>query len=86
MAENGPFGTPVLTPKIPPKRSLFCVLSQEMRRINLFLGAQKIGGFLGGGQRVYVEKVYVLFPPLKIVPNYFKKRFLGAIFKLPRWT
>ena len=42
---------------------LFCVLSQEMRHINFFLGAQN-GGVLGGGQKVYVEKVYVLFPSL----------------------
>ena len=34
-----------------------------MRHINLFLGAQN-GGFWGGGQKRYVEKVYVLFPSL----------------------
>ena len=39
---------------------LFCALFQEMRHINFFLWAQK-WGILGGGQRVDVEKVYVLF-------------------------
>ena len=34
-----------------------------MRHINFFLGAQN-GGVLGGGQKVYVEKVYVRFHPL----------------------
>ena len=29
--------------------------------MNFFLEAQK-GGVLGGGQKVYVERVYVLFP------------------------
>ena len=41
----------------------FRVLSQEMRHINFFRGAQN-GAFGGGGQKVYVEKVYVLFPSL----------------------
>ena len=31
----------------------------------LFSGGPE-GGVLGGGQKVYVEKVYVLFPSLKI--------------------
>ena len=60
MAENGPFGTP-LSPQIPPKSlcgSLFCILSQETRHIIFLLEAQM--GVLGGGQKVYVEKVYVL--------------------------
>ena len=39
--------------------SLFCVLSQEMRHINFPVGPKK--GCLGGGQKVYVEKVYALF-------------------------
>ena len=39
----------------------FCVLFQEMRHINFLLGAQARVFFLCGGQKVYVEKVYVLF-------------------------
>ena len=35
-----------------------------MRHTNFLRGGPRIGG-LGGGQTVYVEKVYVLFPPLK---------------------
>ena len=31
-----------------------------MRHMNFFLGAQN-RGVLGGGQKVYVEKVYVFF-------------------------
>ena len=61
MAEDAPFGTPLLTPEILPKNlcgSLFGVLSQEMRHINFFRGDPK-WGLLGGGQKVYVEKVHV---------------------------
>ena len=63
VAENGPFGTPFLTPKVPPKKFMwvpFLSPFQEMRHINFFLGAQK-GVFWVGAQKVYVEKVYVLF-------------------------
>ena len=63
MARLGPRFWP---PKSPWKSlcgSPFFVLSQEMRHINFFLGAQK-WGFWGGRQKVYVAKVYVLFPPL----------------------
>ena len=52
-----------MTPRIPRKSlcgSLFCVLSQEMRHINFFLGGPK-WGVLGEGQKVYVEIVYVFF-------------------------
>ena len=59
MAQNGPFGT-LFDLKIPPTKSiwvLFCVLSQEMRHINFFWGSKM--GFLIGGQKVYVERVYV---------------------------
>ena len=37
-----------------------------MRHINFFLGVQN-GGFWVGAQKVYVEKVYVLFPSPKKV-------------------
>ena len=64
MAEKWPVWDPVLDPENPPEKSLwgslFCGLSQEMRDINSILGAQN-WGVLGGGQKVYVEKVYVLF-------------------------
>ena len=66
MAENGLFGTPLLTPQSPPKKFmsvLFCVLSQELRHIN-FPGCPK-WGVLGGRQKVYVEKVFVPVCPLK---------------------
>ena len=53
MAENVPFGTPFLTPKIPRK--------------NVYVGPffaffPRTWGVLGGSPKVYVEKVYVLFP------------------------
>ena len=53
------------TPNSPRKSlcgSLFCALSQEMRHINFFWAPKR--GVLGGGQKVYLEKVYVLFPSL----------------------
>ena len=76
MAENGPFGTPFLTPRIPPKKFMWvpflCSFPKKIRHMNFFLGAQN-GGFWGGGQKVYVEKVYVLFPSpivgLQIIGN-----------------
>ena len=58
-----PVWDPLFDPKNPPKKFMwvpFCVLSQEMRHINFLSGGPKWGG-LGGGQKVYVEKVYVLF-------------------------
>ena len=62
-----PVWDPLFDPKFPPEKvyvdPFFCVLSQEMRHINFFLGPK--WGVLGGGQKVYVEKVYVLFPSLK---------------------
>ena len=64
VAENGLFETPFLNPQIPLIKFMwvpFCVLSQEMRHINFFLWGPKWGVW-GGGQKVYVEKVYVLFP------------------------
>ena len=55
-------GTPVLIPKSPRKSlcgSLFCVLSQEMRHINFFLGA-KVGGF-GWGPKSLCRKSLCAF-------------------------
>ena len=50
---------PLFGPKIPLKKFMwvpFAVLSQEMRHTNFFFS----GDCLGWGQKVYVEKVYVL--------------------------
>ena len=66
VAENGMFGTPFLTPKIPPKKFMwapFCVLSRKSGT-STFFWAPKMG-VLGGGQTVFVKNVYVLFPSLK---------------------
>ena len=64
-----PFGTPFFDPQNPPEknlcRSLHCALSQEMRHI--FSGGP-ISGVLGGGQKVLVRKICVLFrSPIKSV-------------------
>ena len=48
--------------------SLFGVLSQEMRHINLLSGGAK-WGLLGGAQKVYVEQVHVLLPSSKNAPK-----------------
>ena len=63
MAENGPFETPFLTPKIPPGKVyvgpfLHSFPGNEANKLSS--GGPKSGG-LGGGQQVYVEKVYVIF-------------------------
>ena len=61
MARLGPR---FLTPKSPRRKFMwvpFGILSQETRHI-IFLRAQK--GVLGGGHKVYLGKVYVLFPSL----------------------
>ena len=50
---------PLLTQKS-PRKSVYGSLFQEMRHINFFLGGPK-SAVLGGGQKVHVEKVYVLF-------------------------
>ena len=51
MAENGPVWDPVFDRKNPPETvyvgPFFGVLSQEMRHMNFFLGAQ-MGGFWVG--------------------------------------
>ena len=63
MAENGPFGTPFLTPKIPPKKFMWVPFLRPFpgnEAHKLFSGGPK-WGVLGGGQKVYVEKVYVPF-------------------------
>ena len=66
MADNVPFGTPFLTPKIPPKKFLWVTFLRSFpgnEAHKLFSGGPK-WGVLGGGQKVYVERVYMLFPPL----------------------
>ena len=63
MAENGPFGTPPLTPKIPFKKAYVGPFFRPFpgnEAHELLSGGPK-WGVLGGGQKVYVEKVYVLF-------------------------
>ena len=59
MARSGPG----LTPQIPPEKSLLRSFPGNEAH-NLFSGGPR-SGVLGGGQKVYVEKVYVLFPSLK---------------------
>ena len=59
MSRLGPrFG-----PRNPPVK-LFCVPSQEMRHINFLSGGPE-WGVLAGGQKIYVERVYVLLPSLQ---------------------
>ena len=66
VAQNGPFGTPFWTPKITPKNvygSLFCILSQEMRHTNFFLGAQN-RVFWVGAKKFTLEMFMCFFCPL----------------------
>ena len=84
MAENGPFGTPQ---KDPPERvcvgPFFASFPKEMRHVNFFLGVPK-WGILGGGQKVYVEKVYVLFrSPIQEANR--KGQWLGVVTHGPSW-
>ena len=68
MARLGP---PFWPQNPPPKKlcgSLVCILSQEMRHINFLLGGPK-RAVLGGGQKVYVEKVDVLFSRTEESPD-----------------
>ena len=59
----GRLGPSSWTPKIPPEKvyvgPLFALFPQEMRHINFLRGGPK-WVVLGGGQKVYVAKVYVL--------------------------
>ena len=78
MAENGPFGTPLSPQKIPRKSlcgSLFCVLSQELRQINISSGGPK-SGVLGGGQKACWKSWCAFSVPLRI-PHKKKKLFCG---------
>ena len=62
MDESGPFGAPFL-PQTPPKKFMwvpFLCPFPGNEAHKLFSGGPK-WGVLGGGQKVYVEKVYVLF-------------------------
>ena len=69
MAKNGPFGTPFLTPNPPEKKvyagPFFGVLSQEMRHINFFLGAQN-GVFRVGCKKVMLKKLMCSFCSLSM--------------------
>ena len=59
-------GPPFCPPKSPRKSlcgSPFCVLSQEMRHINFFLGAQH-KGFRAGAKKFMLKKFICLFCPL----------------------
>ena len=73
MAEYGPFGTPFLTPKNPPKKLMwpknppkkfmwvpFLRPFPGNEAHQLFWGGP-IWGVSGGGRKIYVEKVYVLY-------------------------
>ena len=69
VAENGPFGAPFLTPKFPPKSlcgSLLCVLSQDLRHTNFFLGGPKWGGVCVGAKKFMLKKLKFMcfFRPL----------------------
>ena len=71
--ENGPFGTPFLTPKSPRKKlcgSPFCVLSQEMRHIIFFLGAQN-GVFWVGVKKFMLKKSCAFRPPKYLRDGFF---------------
>ena len=66
MAENRLFGTPFLIQKSPRNSScgsLFVVLSQELRHIDF---GGPTWGILGGGHKVSVEQVYLLFLSLPV--------------------
>ena len=67
MARLGPRFWPPKSPRKSLCGSPLRVLSQEMRHINFFTGGP-IWGVLGGAQKIYVEKVYVLFHPLILLP------------------
>ena len=76
-----------MTPKSPEKVyvyvPLLLILSQETRHINFFLGGPPKWGVLGGGQKVYVEKVYALFLSINCggadcVPKILSSQVLGA--------
>ena len=65
VAENGPFGTPFGTPNFPRKSlcgSPFCVLSQEMRHINFFLGVQT-GAFRVRGKKFMLKSLCAFSVP-----------------------
>ena len=67
MAENGPFWAPFLTPQIAPIKFMWVPFLHSFpgnEAHKLFFWGPQDGGFWVGGQKVYVEKVYVLFPSL----------------------
>ena len=84
VAKIGPFGTPFLTPKFPLKKFMWVPLLRSFpgnEAHKLFPGGPK-WGVLGGRQKVYVEKVYVLF--LFWSPNILRVFFSFSKFGEPR--
>ena len=83
-AENGPFGTLCFWPKTPPKKLMWvpCLASfpRKWGTSNFFAGGPK-SGVLDGGQKVYADKVYVLFLSPKISPWLIWKSTGSAKFK-----
>ena len=78
MAENGLFGTPFPTPKIPLKKFMWVPLLRSFPGIGahkLFSGAQN-GGFRVGGKKFMLKKFMCFFCPLPLfcsvwgVPKY----------------
>ena len=68
VAQHGPFGTPFLTPKIPPQQVYVGPFLRSFpgnEAHKHFSGGPK-WGILGGGQKVYVENIYVLCPSLTL--------------------
>ena len=64
----GRFGAPFLTPKFPPKKFMWVPFlrsfpGNEAHKL-FFWGSKR--GVLGGGQKVYVENVYVVSPLLNL--------------------
>ena len=81
MAETGPFGTPFLTPKSPPKKFMWVPFLRPFpgnEAHKLFSGGPT-SGVLGGGRKVYVEKVYVLFlsPNIAVLQGHFADKSLA---------
>ena len=78
MAENGPFGTPFLTPKFPLKKFMWVPFLRSFPGNDahkLFPGGPK-WGVLGGGQKVYVEKSLCAFSvPYRCPQNRFVHKF-----------
>ena len=66
MARLGPRFGPPKSPRKSLCGSLFCVLSQEMRHINFFLGAQN-GVFWAGAKKFMLKHFMRFFGPLELL-------------------